>query len=219
MQSLIREMLRQTAFFRGLSDEACRRLAAVARLKPLRKKEILFQEGRRGEAVFLLERGAVQLFKSAPDGAEVVIRTIRPGEMFAEVVLFEQDAYPVTARAIAASRVLAFPTRDFLALLEESAFRREFIANLMRRQRYLADRLRDLSAYEVDERFFLFLREQFGTATRFELPMAKRDVAAAIGATPETFSRLIARLKRKRLLKWQGRMIELPAGFWALRGG
>ena len=42
----------------------------------------------------------MQLFKTSADGKEVVIKLVRAGEIFGEVVLFEQDRFPVSACAL-----------------------------------------------------------------------------------------------------------------------
>ena len=55
--------------------------------------------------------------------------------------LFERDDYPVSAMALVPSEVFMLPTRQFHCLLEQAAFRREFIGNLLAKQRYLAEEL------------------------------------------------------------------------------
>jgi CRP-like cAMP-binding protein len=44
--------------------------------------------------------------------------------------------------------------------------------------------------------------------------MSKKEMAHAIGATPETFSRLLLKLRRKRLLYWQKKEILCSKNFW-----
>ena len=87
----------------------------------------------------------------------------------------------------------------------------------MTKQRYLAERVRYLTSYDVEERFWRFLREQFGEAERIEPGMSKKDIAAAIGATPQTFSRLTQRLKASGAISWDNNTIVLPTGFWRKR--
>ena len=198
------ELIRHAAFFRGLSDDACRRLAGVTRRRTLAKRDRLFSEQTQGDAMYLLVKGSVQLLKTSAGGTDIVVRTISRGEVFAEVVLFETDRYPVTAVALMASEVLTLRRALVRDLLAEPAFRDDFIAMLMRKQRYLAERVRCLSSCDVEERFFIFLREHYGGATRIELDMARKDLAAAIGATPETLSRLMRRLVREGRLREEG---------------
>jgi CRP/FNR family transcriptional regulator, dissimilatory nitrate respiration regulator len=205
MQSF--HVLAESGFFKDLSRESLQALAEIASRRELRKRECLFREGQAGHALYLLRQGAVQLHKTAPDGSEVVIKVVQPSEVFAEVVLFEQDRYPVTAVALAASDVLVFPRTDVYRLLERPTFRADFLKSLMRKLRYLTARIVALSTDDVEARLFAFLDEQFGDAGRIELPMSKKDVAAAVGTTPETLSRLIRRLRKQKKLTWTGRVV------------
>jgi CRP/FNR family transcriptional regulator len=198
------QFLAESTFFKDLSRESLKALAGICSLRPLKKRECLFREGDPGRALFLLRHGAIQLHKATPDGNLVVIKVVKPSEVFAEVVLFEREAYPVTAAALAASEVIVFPRDEVHHLLDHTAFRNDFIAMLMRKQRYLAERLVQQSAHDVEGRLMWFLEEQFGDQPEVQLSFSKKDVAAAIGTTPETLSRLLLKLKRTRRLTWKG---------------
>ncbi len=200
--------LAQSGFFRDLSRPSIEALAAVSETGAWDRRAVLFREGQKGAAFFLLLEGAVQLEKATPDGGVVVIRLAAPGEIFAEVILFEQDRYPVTATAMTPVKALVFPRAEIHHLLEQPDFRRDFIAMLMRKQRYLTERMAFFLGHDVEERLFFFLREQCGTAPVARLPLNKKAVAAAIGASPETLSRLLRRLRRSGALRWDGRTIR-----------
>lgn len=201
--------LRQTAFLGDLTAASRAALAGAGRRRTLARGDVLFHEGRPGDTMYLLESGAVQLGKTTPAGQEIAIRTIRPGETFGEVVLFEQDRYPVTATVLLAGTALTFTRADVRRLLNGEAFRDDFIAMLMRKQRYLAERVRYLTTCDVEERLRVFLREQYGEGPRLQVTLSKRDIAAAIGTTPETLSRVIQRLGREGRLQWRGRVAVL----------
>ncbi|MBA7578249.1 hypothetical protein ES708_20111 [subsurface metagenome] len=85
---------------------------------------------------------------------------------------------------------------------------------LMRKQRYLADRILFLTGHDVEERFFYFLEEQYGRKGEYRILMSKKDIAAAIGTIPETFSRLLLRLKQEQKLRWEGENLYLAKDFW-----
>jgi CRP/FNR family transcriptional regulator len=200
--------LAESSLFSELSRESLQALASICSTRSLRKRELLFREGQPGGAIYLLRRGAIQLHKSTPGGAEVVIKLVKPGETFAEVVLFEQERYPVTATALAPSELIAFPRPDLHRLLDTPAFRNDFMQMLMRKQRYLAERIVQITSQDVEERLMGFLDEQHGAEREITLAVSKKDVAAAIGTTPETLSRLLLRLKRRKVLTWKGRTIK-----------
>ena len=204
-------LLAQAHFFGDLTPDSRRRLADYCMPRDFRKRSELFLEGSQGEAMFLLARGQVQLHKHAPDGTEVVIKVVKPGESFGEVVLFEQRSYPVTATALTDVRVYAIPVSAVRALLEYTDFRADFLSGVMRRMRYLAERVLYLTACDVEERLRRFLREQYGDAPSVEVAISKRDIARAIGTTPETISRVIRRLEKDGELQWRGRRLCRPA--------
>lgn len=207
----------RSPFFSSLSASSKAQLADICFPKVLAKRQMLFAEGDQGDAMYLLAQGTVQLFRTAEDGREVVIRLMKPGELFAEVVLFERDDYPVSAVALVPSEVFLVPKRQFHCLLEQPAFRRDFIANLLAKQRYLAERVYRLAALDVEERFFAFLRDHWGEREEYVIDISKRDVAAAIDALPETLSRMLLRLKEEGTAQWRGQRLRLRKGYWASR--
>lgn len=217
MGSDIAAFLSETNFFKGIAGGSLSALAEIAVPKTIGKRELLFLEGDVGRSLYILVEGTIQIYKAAADGREIVIKTVLPGEVFGEVVLFEEKRYPVNARALSKCRLLMLPRVQIDCLLAEDAFRRDFIGMLMRKQRYLAGRILHLSAHDVEDRFFEFLREQYGEKQTYSITLSKKDLAAAIGTIPETFSRLILRLKKDGTIRWDGKTIVLREGFWESR--
>ena len=199
------QILAESTFFKDLSLETLKALAAIASTRFLQKRDTLFREGESASAIYLLRRGSIQLHKTTPAGNEVVIKIVRPSEVFAEVVLFERENYPVTALALAPSEVIVFPRAEVHTLLNSASFRNDFIAMLMRKQRYLAERIVQQQAHDVEGRLLWFLKDQFGSQKVIPLPFSKKDLAAAIGTTPETLSRLILKLKKRKILTVSGK--------------
>ncbi len=210
----ISKLLKFSNFFNDLSKESITKLAAICIPKSYKRKEMLFHEGQGGHTIFLLINGGIQLFKTAPEGKEIVVKAIKPGEVFAEVILFEENDYPVSARALFESKVLLLPKQQMHCLLMDEGFRNDFIKMLIRKQRYLTDRILYLSAYELEDRFFRFLLDQFGKKHEYKINISKKDIALNIGTIPETFSRLIARLEREGKITWKDKTLNLKSNFW-----
>jgi CRP-like cAMP-binding protein len=85
---------------------------------------------------------------------------------------------------------------------------------LLSKQRYLAEQIFRLSALDVEQRFFHFLREQYGEREEYLIDVTKRDVAAAIDALPETLSRLLLKLRDEGVAQWEGENLRVRKGFW-----
>ncbi len=208
------EILARTSLFENISRHSREALADISLRKNLTKKQILFFAGDKGRALYVLIAGSVQIYKTSPDGRDVVIKVIKPGEIFAEVILFETDRYPVSAVALTTSTVFMIPKYQFACLLEDPVFRNDFIGTLMRKMRYLADQIQYLTLHDVEDRLFLFLAEQFGKKETMTAQLSKKDFASAIGTTPETLSRLLLRLRQEKRLYWEGRTIRIDPGEW-----
>ena len=112
-------LLNQSEFFKGLSPENKVALEGICVPKTVGKGENLFLEWDKGYALYLLATGNIQLYKSTPDSREMVIKVIKPGEIFAEVILFEMPHYPVNARALKKSLLYVMPKMQFQNLLPD----------------------------------------------------------------------------------------------------
>jgi CRP/FNR family transcriptional regulator len=209
-------MLDFTELFGGLSDSSKKMLAEIAIPKNLNKGETLFSEGDQGFALYILGSGSIQLSKSGSDDKMIVVKIVQPGEVFAEVILFEKNCYPVSAVALKSGIVFILPKQQFYCLLENTSFRNDFIVLLMHKQRYLTERLMQVQSHEVDERFFLFLKNNYGQKDKITPGISKKDIAAAIGTTPETLSRLLFRLKQENFLQWEGKEMVISNEFWKM---
>ncbi len=210
----VRQILDQAGFFEGISLVSKEALSRVCMPLQRPKQSVLFREAEPGEAMFLLARGRISLHKLSSEGREVVIKVIQPGEVFAEVILFEKKYYPVTA--VSLTEILAFKLlrRDLLHLLREEDFRNDFIAMLLRKQRYLADKIQQLTSQDVEQRLRAFLIEQYGEQEQIQVEINKKQLASAIGTTPETLSRLLQDLSRRKCLTWKQGVIQTSPGFW-----
>jgi CRP/FNR family transcriptional regulator len=209
--------LRQATFFKSMDSKALEMLASICHRKSLSKRQVLFQEGQPGHYCFVMGKGSIQLHKESEDGREIVIKIVQPYEVFAEVILFERATFPVTAIALTQSEVVYVPKGELLRLLDQPAFREALFSLLMRRQRYLSNRIHELAAFDVEQRFMEFLRSHFGEQPKIRCSLSKKDVANAISSTPESLSRLLGRLQSRGLLTWKGQTITCSPQFWAAK--
>jgi len=176
---------------------------------------MIFLEGEEGAEVFRLVSGSVRLFRSTPDGREVTIHLVEPGELFAEIVLFERDTYPVSAVATEQSRLGVIQRRRIRALLDDGEFRDEFMRNIIGKMRFLSQQLYVLATMDVRQRLVRFLEVRYGRRPVIESELNKQETAAAISVRPETLSRALAALQAEELLQWKGRCISVSPALWA----
>jgi CRP/FNR family transcriptional regulator, dissimilatory nitrate respiration regulator len=206
--------IESSKFFQPIDERNRQILASICFIRQLEKKEILFWEEDLGNSFFILLSGAIQLYNQSDEGKEVVIKVIHPNEMFGEVILTENDHYPVTSIALTQSNVLGIPKDGFLRLLGDEEFRLDFIGLLFKKMRYLTNQLVDLTSYDVETRFLRYIKKTYGSVNRIVIPYSKRELASTIGTTPESLSRTLHQLRNDGICFWEGDTLIFKEGFW-----
>jgi len=207
------ELLQQNELFGELDFTFINNIAKNAHYHHATKGELLFIEGEPGDSFYLIADGRVRLFKSAGNDRETTIKTALPGEIIGEVILFESGVYPVSAQAVTDSKLLFLHRSEFMGFLEDSAFRNAFLAVLMRKQRYLAERIKVLSSLDVEERFLLYLSKLPAENDAIKITENKSVIAGEIGTIPETFSRMIKKMKQRSVLEWKGDLVKIDKNY------
>ncbi len=75
--------------------------------------EVLFEQGSRGNRIFMVEAGEIELVRSHPDNNEEVLRVAQPGDYFGEMGPLFSLPRSATARARGTSLVIGFTVRSF----------------------------------------------------------------------------------------------------------
>lgn len=214
-QAALINTLRNCQLFAGLPLDDLRHVAAVTVLKPFEKGDYIFREGDTSQGFYVIQRGTVNVHRVNAAGREQVIHVFRAGESFAEATLTMPDGCPADARAIETSQVLLVQRRGFVELLRgQPEFALRILGSLSQRVRILVSQLDDLTLKDVETRLANWLLKrcpnvESSNPVAIHLTMTKRDVAAELGTVSETFSRTLAKFRKQKLLKVQGRIITV----------
>lgn len=210
--------LRQHFLFAGLSDPQFARIAATARQLPIRDGQEVFRAGDPAERFFLVESGLIQLYRLSAAGEEKVIELVRPGQTFAEALMFmERRRYPVSARAIGDSTLIGFAMAPFHAVLQESpATCLRLLGAMSQRLHQLLQEIDHLSLHNATARVVRLLLQAApeAGAKRYavEWQTPKQVLASRLSVRPETFSRILKQLSHAGLIRVHGRKVEVLDG-------
>jgi signal transduction histidine kinase len=111
------EALRGAPLFTGLSDEDLGRLAATVERQRLAPGEFLVREGERGDAMFVIVSGELEVTKRAED-VELPLARVGPGAIQGEIAAIGGHTRAASVRAITDVEVLRIPREGLLALLD-----------------------------------------------------------------------------------------------------
>ena len=203
--------LRRSRMFADLSSENLAAVAEVCSLKSLEKGEMLFHEGDKAEGFYVLQTGAISVFKIKPDGREQIICVFRPPESFAEVTLATVEAYPANAVALENSNVILVQRAGFRDLIRRNPeLSLHMLASMSLHLKHLVQTLQDYKGRQIEARLAdWLLRNAPQGATVFELPVTKKNLAGQLGVTSETLSRTFARFRDESLIRVEGPRVHL----------
>ncbi|MCK9189437.1 Crp/Fnr family transcriptional regulator [Acidithiobacillus sp.] len=206
--------LRQTPLFAAWPEDVIVPLLAESRPLTLGSGDILFAEGSLARSFYFLASGRIDLIAAAATGQEKIVEIIQPDDLFAEAVAFLGGRYPVTAQADAATTVLEIPLNRFVESMEQRPLlMRQMLARLSMRLHFLVKELRHLSVESAEQRlvgYLLDLCPMVNGPTAVELPAKKAVVAARLGLTPETLSRVLTRIRKAGFIDVERRIITIP---------
>ena len=200
----------------NVGDDDLARIAQASRVVNVRTGELVFREGQPCDGFYIVAEGAVRLYKIGPDGRERTLHVVRPPYAFAEAVMFGPGAFPASATAVEDSRLIRVQREPFLRMLREqpeTAFR--VIESLSGWMHRLLDQLENVTLLNARAKLTNYLLRKTcqespdGTQYRVELTEPKKDIASHLGMAPETFSRALADLEARNLIRVSGRCIDL----------
>ncbi|AGW13338.1 Crp/Fnr family transcriptional regulator [Megalodesulfovibrio gigas] len=201
-----------TSLFQGLAPKQLERLANIATSRQVDKGQIIFTTGEEAKGFYSVATGKVRIFRAVPSGKEHVLHVFGPGEAFGEVAVFKDMRFPATAQALENSRLLFYPRLAFVNTLKDDPdLAMQMLALLSERLKFFVKKIEDLSLKELPSRLaghFLVLAGSHHKDT-FSLDMPKSQLAAYLGALPETLSRALRDMQDRELILVDGRTITL----------
>lgn len=185
-------------FLPEADNETIRIIDTISKLKYFKKKEIVFHEGEKGEYIFLLIKGLIKLYKITEDGQEVIVHFVKKGNIFAEIILYMDNTYPVTAEALKDSEVLCINAKKMYDIFTDNPkFCMRFIGILISRIKSLFNKIENITTLDAKERVFNYLKNNSNNGI-FTFNISKKNIAMTLKIRPETFSRILKRLENEQ---------------------
>lgn len=210
-------LFRKFALFTELDDEEVAEIAALAKPRSYSKDEVVFHEGESGDIFCLITAGQVKVTMISPEGKEIILSMLGPGDFFGEMALLDDQPRSATIVATQPLELLTIWRADFLQILRDNfSIAKKVLAIISRRLREASHRIESLATMDVYgrlARFFLDLARDSGKEVGDGFISVTRPthqaIANTIGTSRETVSRLIHDLIEQNLLISEGKTIYL----------
>ena len=203
------EALASSPLFAGLDREALAAVFAVARERAVEDGETAFREGEPADSFCVVAAGRLKLTQVGPEGHEVILRFVGPGEAAAALAVFDGTTYPGTASAVGPTRVLLWPRAELQLLLgRHPALALSLLRLLSERLREVQERFRELATERVARRIaraLLRLVRQAGRKVEegvlIDMPLSRQNLAEMTGATLFTVSRTLSEWEARGIIR------------------
>lgn len=150
--------------FAAMKPEGIAALSAAVSRRSWPAGATIFQRGDAGDHLLAIRRGRVRLSLSSPQGREVVLRAVGPGEVLGEMALIDGLARSADAHALQDTDCLLLSRTGFHAAVQRhpdvALTLAQYLCSLLRSTNY---QLESIAIYDLQARlarFFLFLLEQ-----------------------------------------------------------
>src|SRR5215831_15006523 len=113
------EILRRSSVFRFLSDEHFAAIEPLLEEEHYEFGEVIVKQGDPANSFYVLTRGRARALKIKPDGQEIPLGALKPGDSFGEAALAEGGTRNATVRCSTVVDVLRIDRDDFLQLVRQ----------------------------------------------------------------------------------------------------
>ena len=209
------EYLRHIPVFEDLATDDLALINQATTERRFGKNATVFVEGEPGEGFHYIKSGNVKILKQTADGREHILNILGPGEVFAEVLLFNDAPYPATAVAVEDSVVGIIANSRLEQLLTEHPRIAVHLIRVMSKKLLfiqmkvksfaLADSLAKVA--QTVENLALRYGKKTSRGVEVAVDVNRQDVANLAGTTRETVSRVFGVMKKDKVIDGDERRI------------
>ena len=115
------ELINLVPLFSELSEDALSSLAGHAHSVTFLPGDTIIGEHERGDALYVITRGRVEVERNQPDGSRTLLAELREGDFFGETALLGDHVRTATVKAAIPTTLLRLARRDVLSLAKKNA--------------------------------------------------------------------------------------------------
>ena len=194
------------AFLQKLTEQELGRLATISRHHKFSRNHVVFFEGSRSDSLYVIERGAVKIYRKAEDGREKILSVLGSGEFFGEFSLLDGQPRSASVATLQPTEMLSIDHLDFRRFIMSAPdVLWKVLEAMCERLRIVNDETFDLAFRGMAYRFVSALLKlgEFGTASidGVNAIASKQDLAAMVGCSAERVSSLLQKLEDRNLVR------------------
>lgn len=219
MKKLDESLLSNLPPFRKLTRPQIREILDAAQPARVEAGRAIFSEGTPVDRFFLLLDGHIRVQRTTPQGDQIILLHIAPGQLFGIGAALGHKFYPATAMAAQECVMLAWPNRLWSEFIENyDGFATETYAVVGERMADMHSVIVEMATKHVEQRIaaaLLRLITQMGRKVErgieIDFPITRQNISDMTGSTLHTVSRLLSAWEKDGIVASERKKITVTA--------
>jgi CRP-like cAMP-binding protein len=212
-----RALLGKSALFRQLGANERNALFARAHVQKYAAGDTIFLMGSPGDSMLAVVNGSIRISVLAPNGKEVVLAMLAPGDISGEIALIDGKSRTTDAKAATDCSIVILERRDVLAFFAQDPKAWAGLAEVLCERLRVADQqLAEFALSSAPVRLARALlrlatpnMEAANGAGSVHVDFTQRELGNFIGATRETVNKHLQSWHRNGYIRLGGRLIVI----------
>jgi CRP/FNR family cyclic AMP-dependent transcriptional regulator len=201
------DLIRRVPLFSMLTADQAQAVADSVVKRRFRRGELVVEQGRKSNALFILLNGRARVLTSDSRGREVILAVLESGDYVGEMSLIDNEPHSATVRAEVQTDMLVLARADFARCLpENSTLSYAILRGLVRRLRNADRQIESLALLDVYGRVartLLDMAEDDNGVKIIRHKVSRQDMAKVVGASREMVSRVMKDLEDRGVIETQ----------------
>ena len=201
------DLIRRVPLCSMLTNDQAQAIADGVVKRRFRRGEIIVEQGRKSNALFILLTGRARVVTADSRGREVILAVLEPGDYLGEMSLIDNDPHSATVRAEVQTDVLVLGRTEFARCLpENSSLSYAIMRGLVQRLRNADRQIESLALLDVYGRVaraLLDMSVEEGGQQLIRQKVSRQDLAKVVGASREMVSRVMKDLEERGHIETQ----------------
>jgi len=204
-----RELLGECVLFRGLNAAERSDLVGRARMRNYRAGDTIFLMGASGDSMMAVLDGNVRISVPSPEGKEIVLAIIQPGEVFGEIAVLDGKERTAEATAMTDCTLAVLERRDVLSFLETNPTGWPRLVDLLcARLRHSDRQIAEMAFLQLPVRLAKALLRMAdmaaglaGARAGARIRLTQRELGNIVGMTRESVNKCLRDWQRKGIIR------------------
>ncbi len=203
--------------FSDLTKEEMQQLSTITTMQEIEKSQPIYFAKEPSKSIYFLKRGRVKLTRTSPDGKEMILALVNPGEIFGELSILDGEERTDYAIAMDDCLICAISRDEFLSFIQKRPELNLRITKLIGfKIRKYSERIEELIFKDASQRVISFILNQtlehgkrIGDQLFLKPFLTHQDIAELTACSRQTVNAILTDLREKGIIDFDRRKLVI----------